>query len=79
MTHLYLQGKNGVGVRKSMQLREFSCYYLTELNQAHLQILLKAACNQTYVPVAVTVSPVSTLSLLWMYTKLSPGSNLNSR
>lgn len=28
--------------------------------------------------VAVTVLPVSTLSILWMNTKLSPGSNLNS-
>ena len=34
--------------------------------------------TKTYVTVAVVISPVSTLWLLWMYTKLSPGSNRNS-
>ena len=36
------------------------------------------ASNNSYVTVAVTISPVFTLWLLWMNTKLSPGSNLNS-
>ena len=34
--------------------------------------------TKTYATVAVIILPVSTLWLLWMYTKLSPGSNRNS-
>ena len=40
-------------------------------------IYLQDACK-TYVTVAVIIFPVSTLSLLWINSKLSPGSNLNS-